>query len=258
MAQDATGELFKVKCGICHTIGGGRLVGPDLTGVNDKYDQKWTVDFIRSSQKMINSGDAKAVAIYKEYNEVAMPDPMISDAQIISILSYINEKSGGTALATVPESTFLKDATDEHHLSGQKLFDGRKGFANGGPACSSCHNELSSFAFQDNSFSTKDIRESFGNLGEQGTRAIMENPPFPVMKKAFEGHELEESEVHDLLVFLRDADVKEAGSSPLVGYFLYGLLGALLLLAVFAFLWNKRRSGCVNEDIYFRQYSSTN
>ena len=29
-------QLFKTNCTACHTIGGGRLVGPDLIGVTNK------------------------------------------------------------------------------------------------------------------------------------------------------------------------------------------------------------------------------
>ena len=37
VAQAKTGEeIFQSGCNACHTIGGGRLVGPDLLGVSER------------------------------------------------------------------------------------------------------------------------------------------------------------------------------------------------------------------------------
>ncbi|MBI4607901.1 MAG: cytochrome c [Candidatus Rokubacteria bacterium] len=33
--------IFQEKCVSCHTIGGGRLVGPDLQGVTARRDREW-------------------------------------------------------------------------------------------------------------------------------------------------------------------------------------------------------------------------
>ena len=35
-AQESGQQIFQKSCAACHSIGGGRLVGPDLAGVNDK------------------------------------------------------------------------------------------------------------------------------------------------------------------------------------------------------------------------------
>jgi hypothetical protein len=117
---------------------------------------------------------------------------------------------------------------------------------------------LSSSYFSENSYSTKDIRTSFTTLGEAGVRAILESPPFPVMRKAFEGYNLQEEEVHDLLVFLKQAGGSSIAASPYSGYLLYGLLGAVLLMFIIAWLWHERRGGSVNEQIFKRQIRAIN
>ena len=71
-AQQAGEQAFQI-CAACHTIGGGRLIGPDLAGIHDKRSQEWLQAFIKSSQSMIKSGDAEAVAIFEEYNGMLMP-----------------------------------------------------------------------------------------------------------------------------------------------------------------------------------------
>ncbi len=45
-------DLYKTTCAACHTIGKGRLVGPDLLNVTEKRDQEWLVAFIKSSQSV--------------------------------------------------------------------------------------------------------------------------------------------------------------------------------------------------------------
>ena len=251
-------DLYMIKCGICHTIGGGKLIGPDLAGVKSRHSEEWLLEFIRSSQKMINAGDPTAVALYEEHNKVLMPDPMIPDDQIISILNYIEEQSGTGSKEAQAYVSIIEDATPDDLESGRTLFDGRKPLANGGASCISCHNDITDYFFSENSLSTKDVRTSFATLGEAGVRAILENPPFPVMRKALENRPLEEDEVHDLLVYLRDAGSAAVPPTRASGFFLYGLFGAVIILFLCTGLWYNRKSKSVNHKIYARQIRSAN
>src|SRR5581483_10324354 len=45
-AQDAA-AFFKQNCASCHTIGGGRLTGPDLKDVTARKDRAWFVQFLQ-------------------------------------------------------------------------------------------------------------------------------------------------------------------------------------------------------------------
>jgi mono/diheme cytochrome c family protein len=257
---NTTAELFQVKCGVCHTIGQGRLVGPDLAGVQDRRSQEWLMEFIRSSQTMINKGDPQAKALFEEYNQVIMPDPMISDGEIQALLQYITENSTGGVGAAAYQS-ILANAGPEEVERGRRLFDGRISFANGGASCIACHNGLTQTFFNDNSYA-KDLSASFSTLGEQGVRAILENPPFPVMAQAFNQNPLNADEVRDLLAFLKSADkgvAATAAARPLgSGFFLYGLLGAFGLIVVYSGLWYGRKTRSVNHGIYKRQIKSLN
>lgn len=258
LAQSETEQLFKTKCGICHTVGKGKLVGPDLAGAHERHSHEWLLSFIRSSQKMIASGDAVAVKLFEENNKVVMPDPMISDAEIESLIAYITENSAGTG-AAVAYTSIISDATEEDLENGRRLFEGRVELTNGGAPCISCHNGLSKTFFNDNSFSTKDLSTTFTNLGEQGVRAILENPPFPVMKQAFDGKNITETEVHDLLVFLKNApSASTAQVNMSSGLLLYGLLGAGGLVLLYSAFWYSRKSLSVNHNIYKRQIKSAN
>jgi cytochrome c551/c552 len=88
-----TGEtLFNGYCMACHTIGKGKLVGPDLLGINNKHDQEWIIKFIKSSQSMIAEGDEKAIKIFNEFM-IPMPDQALNDRQIVLMLDYIKGQS---------------------------------------------------------------------------------------------------------------------------------------------------------------------
>ena len=45
LAQDRVDD-FRLNCTSCHTIGGGRLVGPDLLNVTERKDRAWLARFI--------------------------------------------------------------------------------------------------------------------------------------------------------------------------------------------------------------------
>jgi len=99
LGQTAEAEKNFTECKACHTIGGGRLVGPDLKGVTDTISEDWLIKFIKNSQALVKSGDKQAVKIFEEYNKIPMPShPNLTDAQIKDILLYI--KNGGKIAAT--------------------------------------------------------------------------------------------------------------------------------------------------------------
>ena len=84
-------EIFNLLCAACHKLD-SRSIGPPLRGIGDKRDAEWLHAWIRNSQELIAAGDDQAVAIYNEYNQVAMPPfPQLSDADIDNILAYVNE-----------------------------------------------------------------------------------------------------------------------------------------------------------------------
>ncbi len=93
-------KLFKANCAACHSIGKGKLVGPDLIGVNDRHPEAWMLKWVKSSQTLVKAGDAEAVRLFKENNGMPMTDQMLKDDEIKSVLGYIKDK--GTAAATPP------------------------------------------------------------------------------------------------------------------------------------------------------------
>ncbi|MFA5417202.1 MAG: c-type cytochrome [Bacteroidales bacterium] len=111
-SQTAEDEKNFQQCKACHTIGGGKLVGPDLKGVNDKYQEDWLIKFIQNSQAMIQAGDELAVKLFKENNNIPMPSHKLTDDQVRGILAYIkNDGQVAGGIAQVADSTST-EATD--------------------------------------------------------------------------------------------------------------------------------------------------
>ncbi|PRY86224.1 cytochrome c2 [Mongoliibacter ruber] len=82
-------SIFNANCRTCHRLD-QKNVGPALRGVTDRHSIDWTKSFIRNSQALIASGDAEAVAIYNEYNQLAMPaHEFLSDDDLLNLLAYV-------------------------------------------------------------------------------------------------------------------------------------------------------------------------
>lgn len=81
-------QLFNANCASCHKLY-QKATGPALFGVGDKYEKEWLYKWIKNSQELIKSGDARAVAISNEYNGALMnPFPALSNEDIDNIIAY--------------------------------------------------------------------------------------------------------------------------------------------------------------------------
>jgi mono/diheme cytochrome c family protein len=261
-AQDPGEQVFNTTCFACHTIGGGRLIGPDLAGVHEKRSQEWLESFIRSSQAMINAGDAEAVALFEEYNSLLMPDAVASDEEIRQVLSYIESQSSAVAAsgaASVEEPVVpAEPASEEDILAGQEMFQGNIRFENSGPACNACH-EVRNDAVIGGGILAAELTTVFSRMGGAGVTAILGQAPFPVMQAAYEDRSLTEGEVTALVAFLEYADSEQYNQLPRdygIGLFASGAVGAGILFFFFGFVWRGRKRGSVNQAIYDRQIRS--
>ena len=72
-------QIFKANCTSCHVMGETKLIGPGLKGVTDRRKKEWLKKWINSSSDFIASGDPDAIAIYEEYDKVAMTSYYFED-----------------------------------------------------------------------------------------------------------------------------------------------------------------------------------
>jgi len=81
-------SLFNANCASCHKLN-KKLIGPALRGASERHEKEWLYSWVRNSASMIKSGDSDAIAIYEEYNKVAMNSfPQLSNEDIDNILAY--------------------------------------------------------------------------------------------------------------------------------------------------------------------------
>ena len=78
---------FESKCLACHSVGGGKKLGPDLAGVTKRRSDAWLTKWLKEPEKMLES-DPVAKAMLKEYNNLPMPNQSLSDKEIAQYLKY--------------------------------------------------------------------------------------------------------------------------------------------------------------------------
>ncbi len=84
-------KIFSSSCIACHTIGKGRLVGPDLQYIGKIRNKKWLITYIQSPQSVIKKGDKQVDSLVKEYNGMIMPNQNLNPKQIEQVLAYIED-----------------------------------------------------------------------------------------------------------------------------------------------------------------------
>ena len=109
-------SLYNANCASCHKLN-KKLIGPALKGVSAKYDKEWLYSWIKNSAALIKTGDEQAVAIYEEYNKVAMNAfPQLSNEDIDNILAYtdyVPEPVAATAIATSSQTSDSSSITND-------------------------------------------------------------------------------------------------------------------------------------------------
>lgn len=253
-AQNKGEKIFKETCVACHTIGRGKLVGPDLANVQDQRPEEWLIRFIRSSQTVIKSGDKYADSLFKAYNQMPMPDhPNLSDAQIKDVLAYIETQSAApqtsTASAKLPPGNSSR---------GRELFVGNIRFTNNGASCNSCHN-VALKGYISGGALGKDLTHAVTRLSAEGVSTIISGLPFPQMKETYASRPVTPQEIADITAFLsatdKQAPVNTAGIAG--AYLLFGGAGGIVILAIlYSVFWKNRKRGPVYFRVFNRQLRS--
>ncbi len=235
------GEVFFKKiCVACHTIGGGRLVGPDLHGVQDRQSREWLIRFMVHPDEVLASGDEYAQKILAEANGVPMvPIPGLDEEMAGLILDYIAEASGAAPPAPLVEDN--EPYTDKEIRTGRELFLGTDGLENGGPSCISCH--ASAGAGTWGGRLGPDLTKAYSRYGgRRGLRAWLTAPQSAVMSPVFAKAPMTEDEIDDLIGFLEAEDKAGEEEAPPVriAFLFSGVAAAAILLTLFGAFWRNR------------------
>lgn len=241
-AQEAA-DFFRQNCTSCHTIGGGRLTGPDLKGVLTRKDREWLVRFVQNPQAMMDQGDPYALQLRQEARDVIMPTISGMDrARAESLLTLIDAES------KLEKSQFAGLQVSDRPFSaadieqGRQLFVGGQHLANTGPPCISCHTARDLGGLSGGRLGP-DLTRVFERLqGRKNLTAWLTAPATPTMSPVFKRHVLKPEEILPLIAYLEDEARKggeDASSAPLT-FLLIGLGGAALALVLFDQAWKDR------------------
>lgn len=256
-------DLFKNNCGACHTVGKGRLVGPDLAGITTKRSEAWLLSWVKSSTAFIASGDADAKAIFAQFNNIPMPDQKLSETEMKSVFAFIASKSSAATTATDTskvvaqvDASLTASAADVE--MGKGIFLGSVRLTNGGPACISCHN-VNYEGMMPGGLLAKDLTNAHSRLGgDAGIQGILGAPPFPAMTQSYKDRAITEKEIAAIIAFLSkvDKDKKHEVASTMDPLLYGGTFGMCILLVVIFVLWFVRKKFTVKKAIYDRQLKS--
>lgn len=243
LAQSGAGQpdgqaIFQTKCASCHTIGGGRLVGPDLEGVTGRRDPDWLAGFIQAPDQMIADGDPTALQLLEENNNVPMPNLALTDADVAAVLAYLGDPQGAGQAQPAPAAALPAGSVE----NGRKLFSGEVPLEMGGTSCNACHTVSGSGALGGGALGP-DLTHAVARLSEAGLASSLANIVYPTMQGPFLNRPLSAQEQADLVAYLKWADQNApAVQTQTLWWFTgLGLAGALLLFAGMLFFWPRQR-----------------
>ncbi|MBC8255761.1 MAG: cytochrome c [Candidatus Marinimicrobia bacterium] len=241
--QDAPEEYFEKNCFSCHTIGGGRLTGPDLKDVEQRKDAVWLEKFILNPQAVINSGDTYASKLLKDARGVVMPKVSNLNASMTrALLKFIKEESGKEKSRFAGSTLADRPLTEEDLQIGATLFMGTTRLKNRGPSCISCH-EIAGEGFLGGGLLGPDLTEAYGRLGgKTAIAAWLSNPSSETMSPIYKKHPIDEDEVLPLVAFLKNkAEGKEIVSDAHdFNFMIFGFIGLAICLVLFDLAWGNR------------------
>jgi mono/diheme cytochrome c family protein len=199
-----------------------------------------------------------------------MPDASLSNVEVESVIDYITARSVSvvdaepempanvTAASTSPDAIETPDNDADQIARGRHLFEGTLDFKNRGPTCNACHH-VSDEAVLGGGALAADLTTVFSRMSAAGIRAIVGQAPFPAMQVAYAGKPLTESEITDLVAYLRHANAEPSTQTPKnygVRLFVSGVVGSAALFGFCGLVWRGRKRGSVYQDIYDRQLKS--
>lgn len=228
-------EVYLDTCAQCHQGTGLGVPGtyPPLLDNPNIQD----TDYFRT---VILEGKSGPIDV----NGITFNDEMeaqeLTEAEVDAVIEYI---MGGVFIP--------KDAGpigEGNVAEGDRLFLGRVGLENGGPACHACHSAGSHGNLGGPTLGPDltDLAERFGGI--ELLAAALANPPSATMEPVFDGKPLTDQERADLATYL--GSLTGRTESPVDWLSIIGLAGAALMLGAM-YLFSKR-----NKINYLQQLRS--
>lgn len=244
-AQEAA-VYFRQNCMSCHTIGGGRLVGPDLKDVSRRVDRDWLIRFIADPKSFLDGGDPYALKLKEESRGAVMPNISGLDAaRAASLLTLIDQES------KLPKSQFIGlDLGDQPFTAadverGHRIFNGTSPLANGGASCLSCHAVVGLRSLGGGTLAP-DLTKAFERMnGRKNLASWLMAPATPTMRPLFASRSMTNDEIVALVAYLESTahSSPSTGDTSTLSFFFLGLAGAVFGFIGIDTIWRKRFRG---------------
>lgn len=242
LAQDAA-AYFQQNCVSCHTIGGGRLTGPDLKGVTERREHAWLLRYLPNPKALIDSGDPIATQLFQEARGVIMPPPaLLTPAMADALISMLEAESKLEKSRFVGIQVSDRPFTAQDVARGLSLVRGETAQAGGGPPCISCHT-LGGVGALGGGRIGPDLTKAYERL--QGRKALsiwLSAPATPMMRTVFQRTPLQAEDILPIVAYLERSAQQgaEDTSVGMVTFLLLGLGGTAVGLLAFDGAWRNR------------------
>ncbi|MBT7601461.1 MAG: c-type cytochrome [Anaerolineae bacterium] len=231
-SSDDGQDIFEVMCVSCHSVGGGVIVGPDLKGVLERRDRNWVRGFISMPDQILASDDPIAMDMLIEFNNIPMPNLGLTETDVEALLAFLE---GGESVAPV-----VVDLPAGDFDQGEAIFTGGKVLTEGGTPCIACHS-VGTFSALGGGNLGPDLTHVYDRFGKVGLVSAIQNIAFPTMQGVYEGKDLTDQEIADLLAFFTTVDVEGVEKNTSALFWIVGLLGAGALFGIMAYYWPRQR-----------------
>ncbi|MEX2116905.1 MAG: cytochrome c [Bacteroidota bacterium] len=256
IAQDPAVD-FKQNCMSCHTIGGGRLTGPDLKNVDERKDRDWLVRFITDPRAVIDTGDPYALELLAQSRNAVMPTmPGMTRSRAEGLLRMIDEESKLEKSQFVGIQISDRPFTVNDVQMGLQIFTGTRPLKNGGPSCISCHAVHGLGALGGGTLAP-DLTTVFERYeGRKALSTWMSAPATPTMQSVFRNNAMEGEEILSLVAYFQQTLQRNPEDTAIarLNFVLLGLGGTIVVLGLFDVIW-KGRFKSVRRTLVHRQES---
>lgn len=226
-------SIFLQKCASCHSVGKGKLVGPDLKGVTERRDEKWLKSFIKDPKDFFDKKEKIAMELLKDYN-IQMPALGLSDNEIELIMQYFKAQTGKETGPVPGDSKVIFKGNKD---TGMALFTGSAKFQNDGPACISCHT-IAGINMPGGALGPE-LTKAGETYGRDGISSVLKDIPFPTMQPVYSNKPLTDEEGANLGEFIAGVNTSVPAKSFKDSVFLI-TAGIVIFVAIMQVAWGGR------------------
>jgi cytochrome c2 len=184
---DPTASSFMLKCAGCHTVGGGKLTGPDLKD-SALWSEKDLLPKIKLMEKHVGPLSLEEIHSFAQF----LKDPQVKE----------RIQAEQVRIAKADEAKYDKGDAKK----GSAFFYGRVALRKGGLSCVACHN-----AGSWGGGLGLDLHQVFTRMGETALISAIEKGQFKVMDAAYRKHPISRQEAIHLAKFLEEASKTKKG-----------------------------------------------